>query len=206
VGDGTSGGWEVVQFGSATLVGPRTWVLEGLLRGQAGSDATAPAEWPAGSYFVLLDPALRQVALDPSARRLARHYRIGPALRGYDDPSYVHRVEAFDGIGLRPLAPVHLSETVSGAGREYRWVRRTRIGGDSWEFEEVPLGEAFERYRVRVMQGGTVIREATVAEPRWTYAAGQIAADGTAGVVQIAVAQVSDMYGAGAARVLDVAF
>jgi hypothetical protein len=148
---------------------------------------------------------VRQIALDASARRLARHYRIGPAQRSYDDPSYQHRVEAFDGIGLRPLAPVHLRETVA-ADRTYGWVRRTRIGGDSWEFEEVPLGEAFERYRVRVLQGGAVVREAEVAGPEWVYAAGAIAADGLSGAAEISVAQISDIYGAGAARRLGVTF
>ena len=33
---------------------------------------------------------------------LARHYRIGVTARGYDDPTVVSRIEAFDGIGLRP--------------------------------------------------------------------------------------------------------
>jgi hypothetical protein len=205
VGDGSSDVWEVIQFQTAVLVAPRTWELSGLLRGQAGSDALMPADWPEGSYFVLLDGAVRQIALDASARRLARHYRIGPAQRGYDDPSYQHRVEAFDGIGLRPLAPVYLRETVA-ADRSYDWTRRTRIGGDSWEFEEVPLGEAFERYRVRVLHSGAVVREAEVAAPGWIYAAAEIAADGLSGAAEISVAQISDIYGAGAARLLGVTF
>lgn len=155
VGDGSSDLWEVIQFQAATLMGPRVWELTGLLRGQAGGDAVMPEVWPAGSYFVRLDGAVRQIGMDLAARRLARHYRIGPGLRPPEDPSYRHLVAAFDGIGLRPYAPVHLRERIEAGDRYYSWVRRTRIGGDSWEFEEVPLGEAFERYRVRVMQGAT---------------------------------------------------
>ncbi|MCR8723636.1 baseplate multidomain protein megatron [Frigidibacter sp. ROC022] len=206
LGDGSSDRWELFQFRTATLVAPRVWALSGLLRGQAGSDALMPEEWPEGSYFVLLDPAVRQIALEASARRLARHYRIGPALRGYDDPSYVHRVEAFDGIGLRPYAPVHLREQLVGGDRVYSWIRRTRINGDSWEFEDVPLGEATEAYRVRVMQGPVVIREAATSAPGWTYTAAAMAADGLSGPAEISVAQLSDVFGAGLPRVLGTSF
>ena len=205
IGDGSSDLWEVLQFQTATLVAPRTWELSGLLRGQAGSDALMPPVWPAGSYVVRIDGAVRQVALDPSARRLARHYRVGPAMRGYDDPSYVHRIVAFDGIGLRPLSPVHLRED-AGADRTYSWIRRTRANGDSWEFEEVPLGEAAERYRVRVLQGGAVIREAEVTAPVWIYGAAEMADDALTGAAEIRVAQISDVFGAGLAARLAIAF
>jgi hypothetical protein len=47
---------------------------------------------------------------------LARHWRVGPARRALDDPSYVERVLAFDGIGLRPLRPVHLRVQRDGTG------------------------------------------------------------------------------------------
>ena len=99
-----------------------------------------------------------------------------------------------------------LREAVTPAGRDYSWVRRTRIGGDSWEFEDVPLGEGFERYRIRVMQGGSVVREAEVGAPVWSYAAAEIAADGIAGEAEIRVAQLSDAFGAGPAKVLTVTF
>jgi hypothetical protein len=38
------------------------------------------------------------------------------------------------------------------------WVRRARRDGDSWEVEEVPLGEAAERYEVDILDGATVKR------------------------------------------------
>jgi hypothetical protein len=206
VGDGSSATWELLQFQSATLIAPRTWVLSGLLRGQLGSDAVGPAEWAAGSWFVRIDGGVRQIALDASERRLARHYRIGPSRRGYDDPSYQHVVAAFDGIGLRPLSPAHLRQTITAAGRSFSWVRRTRINGDSWEFEEVPLGEAFERYRVQVVQAGGVVRQAEVAAPGWDYTTGQMAADGLSGAAEIRVAQISDSFGAGPAAILPLTF
>ena len=62
-----------------------------------------------------MNGAPKQIELAASERDLARHYRIGPSQRGYDDPSYLHRVEAFAGIGLRPLSPAHLRGRRCGA-------------------------------------------------------------------------------------------
>jgi hypothetical protein len=59
---------------------------------------------------------------------------------------------------------------------------------------------------VRVVQSGAVVREAEVASPGWVYSASEIAADGLSGAAEISVAQISDIYGAGAPRVLGVAF
>jgi hypothetical protein len=209
IGDGTSANWEVFQFATADLVAPLTYDLTLRLRGQLGSDGLGTGGltpgWPIGSRFVLLDSTLRQIDIAQSARGLARHYRIGPASRGYDDPSYEHYVEAFDGIGLRPYAPAHLRATVtSGGDTEVSWVRRTRIDGDSWQSYEVPLGEAAELYLVRVVQGGAVLRETTVTSPAWTYTAGQKSSDGVTGAYDIHVAQISDSFGVGLFREIEI--
>ncbi|WP_460273375.1 baseplate multidomain protein megatron [Celeribacter sp. ULVN23_4] len=209
IGDGSGANWEVFQFATAELVAPLTYDLSLRLRGQLGTDALGAAgqvpSWPIGSRFVLLDSSLRQIDIAQSARGLARHYRIGPASRGYDDPSYQHYVEAFDGIGLRPYAPAHLSATVtSGGDTEVSWVRRTRIDGDSWQSYEVPQGEGAELYRLRVVQGGAVLREATVTSPAWTYSAAQKTSDGVTGAYDIHVAQISDSFGAGLFREIEI--
>ncbi|MCJ8139308.1 baseplate multidomain protein megatron [Falsirhodobacter halotolerans] len=198
IGDGSPDGWEVFQFADAVLSGEGVYDLRRRLRGQLGTEATIPVEgWPAGSYVVLLNDAVQQIDLAPSARSLARHYRIGGAQRGYDDPSVVHQVLAFPGVGLRPYAPVHLR----GSGdKDVRltWVRRTRIDGDSWESYEVPLGEAREEYLIRVSVGGQIRREVTVSGAEWTYTAAMKGADGVAGTYHVEVAQISDRFGPGA--------
>jgi hypothetical protein len=201
IGDGSSGNWEVMQFVSADLVAENTYDLTGRLRGQAGTDGIMPDVWPIGSTVVLLDGAAQQIDLLQSERGLARHYRIGPSRRGYDDPSYVHKIEAFDGIGLRPYSPAHLRAGYDAAGNlGVSWIRRTRIDGDSWQSVEVPLGEANEVYLVRVFQAGALIREASVTVPGWTYQVADKAADGVTGSYEIAVAQVSDQFGPGPFR------
>ncbi|MBC57799.1 MAG: host specificity protein [Confluentimicrobium sp.] len=199
IGDGSSGNWEVFQFAEALLVGPDTYELRMRLRGQAGSDGLMPDVWPVGSLFVALNGAPQQIDLAQNARGLARHYRIGPAGRAHDDPSYSHAIEAFDGIGLRPYAPCHLRARRTGAGDlDLSWIRRTRIDGDSWVSPDVPLGEAQEQYLIRVRDSGeAVLREVTVAAPGWTYGAAQQAGDGVAAPYFIDVAQVSERFGAG---------
>ncbi|TCO70905.1 baseplate multidomain protein megatron [Rhodovulum euryhalinum] len=199
IGDGSPNNWEVFQFAEAALVAPLTYDLRIRLRGQAGTDGVMPALWPEGSRFVLLDGRPGQIDLPLSARGLGRHYRIGPGLRPFDDSSFIHLAQAFDGIGLRPFAPCHLVARSDGqGGLAIRWTRRSRIDGDSWASVEVPLGEDREAYHVRVIgAGGEVLREATPTAPRWTYTAAMRAADAGAGPAVVEVAQLSDQFGPG---------
>ncbi|MDF1854913.1 glycoside hydrolase/phage tail family protein [Pseudooceanicola sp.] len=203
IGDGTSGHWELLQFRDAVLTGPQTWLLSHRLRGQLGSDALMPSVWPVGSWVVLLDGGPTQIALSPAQRRQARHYRSGPAQRPYDDPSYRHDILAFDGIGLRPFAPTHLTGVWSGGDLGLSWIRRSRIEGDSWDGLEVPLGEERELYLLRILQGGTLLREEQSEAPVWTYTEATQTADGLApGLFEVQVAQVSAVFGPGLFRVL----
>lgn len=198
IGDGSSGNWELFQFETADLIGADTYWLTGRLRGQLGSDALMPAFWPEGSWFVLLNGLPEQIDLKPSQLRIARHFRIGPANRAYSDPSYRHLVEAFDGNGLRPYSPCHLQADRAASGDiGLRWMRRTRIDGDSWDLADVPLGEEREEYLLRVRQGGSVLREVMLGSADWTYTSAQQAADGAAPGDTVEIAQVSARYGPG---------
>jgi hypothetical protein len=190
--------WEVIQFATARLLRPNEYVLEGLLRGQGGTDGVMRDELPAGSDFVLLDAAVVQLDLPASARGLARHYRVGSAARPYDDQSYLHEIESFAGVGLRPYRPAHLSAELSALGDlEIRWVRRTRIDGDSWEGADAPIGEDRETYHLRILTAGATVREFWPSAPRQVYSSAMQAADGSPAVVEILVAQISDRFGPG---------
>ncbi|KIN66311.1 putative GTA protein [Sulfitobacter noctilucicola] len=205
IGDGSADNWEVFQFAKAELVGPRTYWVSNRLRGQGGSDALMPGEWPAGSKFVLLDGVPSQIELSPNLRRVAQYFRIGPAMRGLDDPSYREIVQAFDGNGLRPYSPSHLKAVKRPTGQfDMSWIRRTRINGDNWDVPEVPLGEESESYLVRVFDGTALKREVLVGTPSWQYTAGMQAEDGIGASFDLAVAQVSATYGAGLVQRLRV--
>ncbi|MEX1233593.1 MAG: glycoside hydrolase/phage tail family protein [Roseovarius sp.] len=198
VGDGTTDGWELMQFRDATLIGKDTYFLSHRLRGQLGTDHIAEAVWPKGSYLVMMDGTPSQISLPDALRRRAQNYRIGPAGRAVDDPSYQRAILAFDGIGLRPYSPVHLRAVADGQGAtEVSWIRRTRIDGDRWDVPEVPLGEESESYLLRIVAGDTVVREEVVAAPSWRYDAAQKAQDGATGPFEVRVAQISAKFGPG---------
>ncbi len=76
---------------------------------------------------------------------------------------------ATSGRGLRPFSTVHLRMRRDGGDRVFSWIRRTRLGGDDWSAETVPLGEESELYRIEVAVGGAVVRRLDVGEPRWRY-------------------------------------
>ncbi len=203
ISDG-SGLWEVLQFRDATLTGEDTWRLHYLLRGQQGTESAMPANWPAGSTFVVIDAAPSQIPVATSLRGITRRYRVGPASRPVDDGSFVELTHAAGALGLKPFAPVHVSARPDGSGGHgFTWIRRTRIGGDSWGLPDVPLGEAFESYCVRVREGGVVRREETVATPTWSYDAVTRASDGVSLPFTVEIAQISDLYGPGSeARII----
>ena len=204
IGDGSSDRWELFQFETAELIAPGTYLLSKRLRGQLGTDALMPEAWPAGSWCVLMDGTPDQIELAASLRRIAQYYRIGPAARVLDDPSFRQEVAAFDGNGLRPYAPVHLRASDAGAAVQFSWIRRTRIEGDSWDLRDVPLGEEVESYRVRILEGSNIQREAFVSSPAWVYEDTARSADGVAGAFDVEVAQMSARYGAGPAARLSL--
>ncbi len=196
IGDGSPGNWELFQFTGAELVAPATYRLTGRLRGQLGTDALMPDEWPEGSWFVLLDGGPQQINVSSNQRQISQHYRIGPAKRSYEDVSYTHMESAFDGNGLRPYSPAHLRVGQGVAGLDVSWTRRTRIDGDMWP-GEVPLGEDAEVYLVEVRSPSGVLRSEKVTAPEWTYTPAMQAQDAATGAVTIAVAQVSARFGPG---------
>jgi len=203
---GNGADWELFQFTTATLIEPGVWRLSGLLRGQFGTEPVMPASWPSGSIVTILDPAVSQVALPANMRGVARRWRIGSAALAYDDPSYVESTEVFRGNGLRPYAPVYLATSRSAPGGDLAvdWIRRTRLGGDSWDGIEVPLSEESEAYLLRVIFNGAVVRQETLTQASYTYSAADQAADGVTAPFTVSVAQISASFGVGLFAVTEV--
>ncbi|MEM9785028.1 MAG: glycoside hydrolase TIM-barrel-like domain-containing protein [Pseudomonadota bacterium] len=197
IGDGTPDQWEIVQFQQATPTGENRFLLRGLLRGQVGSRGLMPDEWPTGSRMVMLDGVPEQIALPAAARGVARHFRYGPATRPLSDESFLYATYAFQGNGLRPYPVAHLQAQDSVAGVDVSWIRCSRIDGDAWSDEEIPLGEDAELYRVTISQNGEVRRTQTVVSPSWTYPTGDRIADVGSAPYRLEVAQISARYGAG---------
>ena len=154
--------------------------------------------WTAGATLGVLDAAAVQVGLPSEVRGIPRRYRVGPASQPVDHSAYVEFEHTASGLGLRPYAPVHLAATSDGAGGHVvTWLRRSRIDGDNWALPDIPLGEAYEAYRVRVLSGSTVLREENVSAPVWTYDAATQVLDGAVALFDVEIAQISDLYGPG---------
>ena len=168
------GEWEVLQFASAVLTAPATYLLSGLLRGQAGTELAMRSPVAAGARFVLLDGAPVQVDMTPDEVGLAFNWRCGPASRdiGYAAlprrPARLHR--------RRPRsrsAPCTCAAPAPAGDLDLTWMRRTRIGGDSWDSVDVPLGEDSERYEIDILDGSDVVRTLSATSPAATYTAAQ---------------------------------
>ena len=199
------GEWELIQFQTATLVAPATYDLSLLLRGQGGTEHAMGDPVAGGARVILINSAVTPVNLRPDEIGLALNYRYGPASEGLDQPSYGGKAHVFQGLGLRPLSPVHLQGKRDPANGDWTfvWTRRARIGGDSWAGLEVPLAEEGELYQLDILAspGGAVKRSVETTSPGYFYSAAMQTTDfgGTQWNVSIRVAQISPSYGPGVA-------
>jgi hypothetical protein len=198
------GEWEIIQFQDAVLTAPGEYLLSTLLRGLRGTVGVSVAEIAAGARFVLLDDAVVPVPMTQDERGLPRHYRIGPSRFGPSHLSFVHSIETFRGVGLRPYAPAHLTarRDIGSGDLAFGWIRTGRYGADSWESVEIPLTEDREAYRLRLLSGGTLLREVEISAPSFVYTAAMQATDGVGSTLEARIAQLSTSFGYGPERVL----
>ena len=88
-------------------------------------------------------------------------------------------------------------------GMEFCWIRRTGLGGDVWRETDVPLNEALEKYRVRVLRSDKVLREEIVYTPIYICPTSQQDEDGIKlgeETFLFEIAQISEVFGAGPAK------
>ncbi|MBL8844444.1 MAG: glycoside hydrolase/phage tail family protein [Hyphomicrobium zavarzinii] len=195
-----AGGWEVLQFETATLVGEATYELSNLLRGQGGTEREMRNALPAGATFVLLGGEIARVDLTAGEIGAPLYWRFGPANRDIADRSYATEIHTFTGRGLMPLSPAHVRGARTGGGDiTISWKRRTRVGGDSWDAAEVPLAEEGERYEIDVLSGSTVKRTITATAQSCVYSTAEQVADFGAAqsALSVAVYQMSATRGRG---------
>ena len=108
---------------------------------------------------MLLDTAPQQLSLQQNEYALPFNYLWGPQGKPISDPAFQGAALQLKGIGLRPLSPVQLSAVWRGGDLALSWIRRTRIGGDSWDQTDVPLGEEEESYDIEILDAsGNAIR------------------------------------------------
>lgn len=196
------GGFEVLQFAGAELIGAQRWRLTGLLRGQRGSNDDGPLPIAAGARFVLLDEAVQPLPVGLGDLGQTVTLTVGPRGGLVGGAGFVTLETVIAGRGLVPFAPVHLRARRDSASGDIRfhWQRRSRAeAADSWVLADAPLDEATERYRVAVLDGAGIKRQFEVDRADWTYTAADQSADFGAPVAacRLRVAQVSPLVGAG---------
>lgn len=198
---GAPGRWEILQYKVATLIGPKTYRLTGLLRGRRGTEWSMGLHQP-GDRFSLADPnAWRRPNPGGSEIGLSRMFKgvtAGASVGSTAGQSFTNTA-----AGLKPYPVVHI-----GGGRDAQanvtinWVRRTRIDGGWRSGVDVPLGEASESYEVEVWNAGRtgLLRTFTsLTSPTVEYTATHQASDGlTPGApVQVSIYQLSSVVGRG---------
>ena len=186
-------GNEIVQFASVQPLGGSRFRLSTLLRGRRGS---AVAAHPAGSRFVVLD-ATRLLAVEPGNDALGR--TLLARATGSGDGAATLVATVFAGVALRPLSPVFVRRADDGGDSVFGWTRRSRSGFAWLDGADAPLGEAREAYRATLVTAAGIVRSTDLAAPTWRYTAAARAADGLArgATVELAVAQLSEVVGAG---------
>ncbi|MEM8664748.1 MAG: phage tail protein, partial [Pseudomonadota bacterium] len=199
--EAANGGWEVIQFREATLIGERTYRLSTLLRGQAGTEDAAAAGIVPGAYFAVINDRLPTIPSGDNDIGQTRQFRAGPLSEGVGGLNTTTFAFKPTGRAKTPLSPVHgRARLTSGSGIEISWIRRTRVGGDAWlDGTDVPLGETAERYRLEILDGSTVVRSVERTTPSFVYSLANQTADfgGAVDPVSIRVAQIAPGFGAG---------
>lgn len=199
----SNGDWEVFQFATATLIGTRQYKLSKLLRSQLGTEDSMIETYATGSRFIVFDLTLSQ--LDMSRDDLNRNfnYRYGPGNKDISSSLYNTENISLTGKRMKPFSPVSIEySTDSSNNTTITWIRRSRIGGDNWEYEDdIILGETTEQYEVDILNSSdVVVRTEVVSTPNLIYTNTQKTTDSISGDFDVIVYQISESFGRGTGR------
>lgn len=175
---GRNGRWEILAYGVATQLDERKWRLSHFLRGLKGTE-WAVGLHQSGDTFVPLTEALRRRVDAFTDLDIKRRFRAASIGNPVDSGSQVEFTNT--GVSLKPLSPVYVrGEEDAEGNRVIRWYRRSRLDGlagrdadDGTYLPAPPLGEAFERYEVDILNsaGTVVLRTLTVNSEFAVYSA-----------------------------------
>jgi hypothetical protein len=197
---GEAGLFEVFQAASCVLESSGEWTLSGLLRGLQGE---APGAQP-GARIVKLDQSLARLDLTEDQRRAQLTFAAPRFGRPMGTSGAGMLVRTVDDIWARPLAPEHVRGQRAGNGDvTLSWIRCARLGGDTWDAVDVPLGEAAEAYSIEILNEiGASVRSVEVSQPVLVYPANAQIADFGAlpAHLKVRVKQKSQRYGYGLVR------
>lgn len=165
---GVPGRWEIVQFEAADLQSTNEWTVQPRLRGLRGTERFI-SQHEDGDYFILYSSSWHRRGMGASKLSTTDYYRA--LTFGLSEFPYGSTEAAFTGEANRPLSVANLQVKRSASGDfTISWQRRTRIGGDSIDGQDVPLGETAELYNVRIVDGlGNAIRTVQTSATEFEY-------------------------------------
>ena len=170
-----AGAWEIIQFETAEEIAAGRWRLTSLLRGQAGTDDAMRAGASPGADFIVLDTAVKSLGL--SLDEAGRAFNWIAEASGANANGVSPTVFSGGERALMPLSPVHLRALRQGDGIMLSWIRRGRLSADSWTPAEIANDEGFERYRIEILDAGSVIRTVETETSNWLYRAADEVSD-----------------------------
>ena len=191
-------GGEVIQFASAELVEPGLYELTDLLRGRRGTEDRM-AGHGTGEPFILVDRS-NLVPLQLLLSDLGREISFGTRTFGQSLEDIQYQGRVIEGRSLKPFSPVHVRGSRDSLGNmEIRWIRRSRFGGGWRDGQDVPLGEASEKYAVEILKDGEAVRVLECTQTSASYSADQQMADFSEipAAITVRLYQISDKAGQG---------
>ena len=189
--------WELIQFQTVTDNMDGTMTLSGLLRGRRGTEHLTGLHTNFEPCVIFTNGYIRGGDLTDLGQL---RYYIATFDEDDDDVQVKQHTPTLE--GLRPYSPVQIEFSQSGADSVITWKRRTRIGGNDVNGNDVPLSETSEAYEIDIEDGGnTIVRTLMSATETVTYTeADQITDLGDSWQPYTAhVYQMSDEYGRGVA-------
>ncbi|HEU0117350.1 MAG TPA: phage tail protein, partial [Alphaproteobacteria bacterium] len=196
-------GNEIIQFQTATLIGPGLYTLTNLLRGRRGTESAVGSHTVGENFVMLVSGPVKFVPALLTDRNASYDFRAltkGQSLNDASDSVFKYNLNT-----IRPFSPVNLAGSrASGTGSDLTltWVRRARLNAEWVDYVDVPLDEPSELYDLEIMNGSSVMRTfSSLTSPTATYTAAQQSSDwGTVpGTFTVNVYQLSSRYGRGLA-------
>ncbi len=195
-------GGEIIQFQTATLMGPGQYQLTNLLRGRRGTEYATTTHTVGEDFVLLQSGSLDFLAAQITDRGASYDFRAlskGQSLGDAQDYAFTYALNT-----IRPFAPAGLSGTRSNGTSgdlTLTWKRRARLNAEWVDNIDVPLDESSESYDLEIMNGTSVMRTfSTITAPTITYTVAQQTADWGGTVpphFTINVYQLSSRYGRG---------
>lgn len=157
---GIHGRWEIIGFTTVAIQGNGSYTLSGLLRGIRGTEWAGALHAAQDRFVILTRSSIGRYIHSDSIIDVTQSYKmisVGANPDFYSGINFTNHAES-----LHPYAPSDIKASRDGSNNiTLTWKRRTRVGGEWADYQDVPIGEASEEYEIDIMDGATVKRAVT---------------------------------------------